>query len=187
VSLLTKAQMREFIAANDFHSPEDIQRALKALLAETLQTMLDAELDTHLGYPKHAPGPKPTANRRNGRYPKTVTSEYGEVTLAVPRDRAGSFAPAVVPPHQTTLGGIEDPVVARYARGMSTRDIQAQLADRYGVAIAPALVSHSTDQLLPRITEGQQLLPGGVPGRDSLQRARGRARGHQGRLYGGGH
>jgi putative transposase len=74
VSLLTKDQMREFMAANDFQSPEDIQRALTALFAETLQTMRDAELDTHLGYPKHAPGPKPTANRRNGRYPKQVTT-----------------------------------------------------------------------------------------------------------------
>lgn len=64
----------------------------------------------------------------------------------MPRDRDGSVPPAVVPPHQTTMVGIEDQVGARYARGMSTRDIQAQLADRYGVEISRALVSHSTDQ-----------------------------------------
>ncbi len=156
MSLLSPEQMREFIATNHFRTPEDVQTALKGLFAETLQAMLDAELDTHLGYPKHAPGPKPTANRRNGRYPKQVTTEYGEVALQVPRDRDGSFQPTVVPPHQTTMVGIEDQVVALYARGMSTRDIQAQLADLYGVEISPALVSHSTDKLLPRITEWQQ-------------------------------
>jgi putative transposase len=78
------------------------------------------------------------------------------VALQVPRDRDGSVAPTVVPPHQTTMVGIEDQVVALYARGMSTRDIQAQLADLYGVAISPALVSNITDKLLPRITEWQQ-------------------------------
>jgi len=156
VALLSQEQMREFITTNHFRTPEDVQAALKGLFAETLQAMLDAELDTHLGYAKHATGPKPTANRRNGRYPKQVTTEYGEVAVQVPRDRDGSFTPAVVPPHQTTMVGIEDQVVALYARGMSTRDIQAQLADLYGVEISPALVSNITDKLLPRITEWQQ-------------------------------
>ena len=78
------------------------------------------------------------------------------MALAVPRDRDGSFTPVVVPPQQTPTVGIEDQVIALYARGMSTRDIQAQLADLYGVEISPALVSNITDKLLPRITEWQQ-------------------------------
>ena len=156
MSMLTHEQMRDFIATHDFRSPEDVQRALKGLFAETLQAMLDSELETHLGYPKHQAGPKPTPNRRNGRYPKQVTTEYGEVALDVPRDRDGSFTPVVVPPHQTPRVGIEDQVIALYARGMSTRDIQAQLAHLYGVDISPALVSNITDKLLPRITEWQQ-------------------------------
>ena len=69
MSMLTHEQMRDFIATHDFRSPEDVQRALKGLLAETLQALLDGELETHLGYPKHQAGPKPTPNRRNGRYP----------------------------------------------------------------------------------------------------------------------
>lgn len=155
MSVLTKAQLREFIATHDFQSPAEIQQALKAIFAETLQTLLEGELDTHLGYAKYAIGDKPTANRRNGRSQKTVLSEYGEVGLAVPRDREGTFTPTIVPKHQTTMVGIEDQVVALYARGMSTRDIQAQLADLYGVDVSPAWVSIITDKLLPLITEWQ--------------------------------
>ncbi len=72
--------------------------------------------------------------------------------LEIPRDRDGRFTPVVVPPHQTTMVGMEDPGM----RGGPTRDIQAQLADLYGVEISPALVSNITDKLLPRITEWQQ-------------------------------
>ena len=147
--------MRDFIATHDFRSPEDVQRALKGLFAETLQAMLDGELET-VGLSQASGRPQATPNRRNGRYPKHVTTEYGEVPLAIPRDRDGSFTPVVVPPHQTTMVGIEDYVIARYARGMSTWDIQAQLADLYGVEISPALVSNITDQRLPRITEWPQ-------------------------------
>ena len=135
---------------------EDVQAALKAVFAETLQAMLDGELDTHLGYPKYAIQRKQTRNSRNGHSKKTVTSQYGEVDLAIPRDRQGTFDPVVVPKHQTTMVGIEDQIVALYARGMTTRDIQAQLTDLYGVEVSPTLVSNVTDKLLPVIQEWQQ-------------------------------
>ncbi len=93
MALLSQEQMREFIATNHFRTPEDVQTALTGLFAETLQAMLDAELETHLGYPKHAIGPKPTANRRNGRYPKQVTTQYGEGALQVPGTATGVSRP----------------------------------------------------------------------------------------------
>jgi len=155
MGLLSKEQLRQFIKENDFHSPEDIQAALKEVFASTMQEMLEAELETHLGYAKHAIKDKITDNSRNGHSRKTITSEYGEVDIAVPRDRKAEFAPLIVKKHQTHTVGIEDQVIALYARGISTRDIQAHLEHLYGVDVSPALVSNITDKLLPMIREWQ--------------------------------
>ena len=156
MSLLTPTQIKQFIAENQLRTPEDVQDALKAVFADTLQAMLDSELDTHLGYDKYAIQQKQTTNSRNGHSRKTVTSQYGDVELAIPRDREGTFTPIVVPKHQTTMVGIEDQIIALYARGMTTRDIQTHLTDLYGVDISPTLVSNVTDKLLPVIQEWQQ-------------------------------
>ena len=156
MSLLTPTQIKQFIAENQLRTPEDVQDALKAVFADTLQAMLDSELDTHLGYDKYAIQQKQTTNSRNGHSRKTVTSQYGDVELAIPRDREGTFTPIVVPKHHTTMVGIEDQIIALYARGMTTRDIQTHLTDLYGVDISPTLVSNVTDKLLPLIQEWQQ-------------------------------
>ncbi len=118
--------------------------------------MLEGELDAHLGYAKYALQDKQTRNSRNGRSRKTLTSPHGDVELAVPRDREGTFEPAIVPKHQRTMPAIENQIMALYARGMTTRDIQAQLADLYGIDVSPAMVSNITDKLLPVIAEWQQ-------------------------------
>lgn len=156
MSLLSSAQLRQFIAENPLKTAEDVQEALKAVFAETLQAMLEAELHTHLGYDKYAIQSKQTPNSRNGHSKKTMRTQYGDVDLAIPRDRQGTFEPAVVPKYQTTLPGIEDQIVALYARGMTTRDIQAQLTDLYGMEVSPTLISNVTDKLLPLIQEWQQ-------------------------------
>ena len=156
MSILSKDQIKQFIAAYQIQSADDLQAALKDVFAETLQAMLDGELDTHLGYAKYAIQDKQTSNSRNGRSRKTLTSPHGDVTLAVPRDREGTFEPVIVPKHQTTMPTIEDQIVALYARGMTTRDIQAQLTDLYGIDVSPTLVSNVTDKLLPIIQEWQQ-------------------------------
>ena len=156
MSLLTPAQLKQFIAENHLTSAQDVQEALKAVFAETLQAMLEGELNTHLGYEKYAIDHKQTPNSRNGRSKKTLSTQYGDVELAIPRDRQGTFEPAVVPKYQTTMPGIEDQIVALYARGMTTRDIQAQLQDLYGMDVSPTLISNVTDKLLPVIQEWQQ-------------------------------
>ncbi|MFC5649550.1 transposase, partial [Paenibacillus solisilvae] len=124
MGLWTKQQLRDFIKENKLVSAQDAQNALKDLFAETLQEMLEGEMDAHLGDQKHDMQNKQTTNRRNGKSKKTITSEYGEQQLSIPRDREGEFEPLVVKKHQSNVIGIEDQIVALYAKGVSTREIQ---------------------------------------------------------------
>lgn len=126
--LLNKEQLRQFIKENNLKSAQDVQNALKEMFAETLQEMLEAELlDDSLGYTKNDAKNKNTTNRRNGPSNKSVRSEYGEIDLTIPRDRDGEFEPAVVKKHQKNVTGIEDQILALYAKGVSTREIQDHL------------------------------------------------------------
>lgn len=127
MGLWTKQQLREFIKENNLVSAQDAQNALKDLFAETIQEMLEAEMDTHLGYGKHEVKAKLTPNSRNGKSRKTVVSEYGEQEIAIPRDRLGEFEPLVVKKHQSNVTGIEEQIIALYAKGISTREIQDHL------------------------------------------------------------
>jgi transposase-like protein len=120
-----------------------------------LQEALEAELDTELGYPKNGQKPEPAANRRNGHTKKTVRSEHGEIALCVPRDRTGEFEPAIVKKHQKEVTGIEDQILALYAKGVSVRDIQDHLSRLYGVDVSPTLISNVTSRIMPLIREWQ--------------------------------
>ena len=104
---------------------------LTALVRQVLQTGLEVEMTDHLGYEPHAVDGRGTGNSRNGSYPKTVTTEVGQVRLRVPRDRNASFDPVTVPKGQRRLDGLTGNVVSLYAKGMTTGDIQAHLADTY--------------------------------------------------------
>lgn len=136
MGLWTKEQLRQFIKENKLVTAQDSQNTLKDLFAETIQEMLEAEMDTHLGYDKHDVKSKQTTNSRNVKSRKTVTSEYGDQEIVIPRDRQGEFEPLVVKKHQSNVTDIEDQIVALYAKGVSTRDIQDHLAnitlERYG-------------------------------------------------------
>ncbi|WP_278342162.1 IS256 family transposase [Parageobacillus thermoglucosidasius] len=136
-------------------SVEDVQSALKELFAETLQEMLEAELETSLGYAKHDVKNKQTTNSRNGYSKKTVRSEYGDITLKVPRDREGEFEPVIVKKNQSNVTGIEDQIIAMYAKGVSTRDIQDHLQQLYGIEVSPAFISNVTNKIVPLIKEWQ--------------------------------
>jgi putative transposase len=128
---------------------------LKELFAETLQEMLEGELDTHLGYDKHDTKNKQTSNSRNGKSKKTVVSEYGEQEIEIPRDRQGEFNPIVVKKHQSNVTGIEDQIIALYAKGVSTRDIQDHLDHLYGIEVSPTMISNVTNKIVPLIKEWQ--------------------------------
>ncbi|GLI10907.1 IS256 family transposase [Paenibacillus tyrfis] len=153
--LLSKQELRQFVKEHNFQSAEDIQRTLKELFAEVLQEALEAELDTHLGYERHDVKNKQTRNSRNGYSKKTVTSEYGDVEIEVPRDRLGEFEPVVVKKNQTNVTGIEEQIIALYAKGVSTRDIQDHLQGLYGVEVSPTLISNVTNKIVPLIKEWQ--------------------------------
>lgn len=151
----SKDQVKAFIKDNELKTMADVQSALKELFADTLQEMLEAELDHELGYEKHDVANKQTPNSRNGKSKKTITSEYGEQEIRVPRDRNGEFEPMIVKKHQSNVTGIEDQIIAMYAKGVSTRDIQDHLNHLYGIEVSPTMISNVTNKLIPLIKEWQ--------------------------------
>ena len=153
--IMSQEQVRQFIKENEIQSVEDIQTVLKDMFAETLQGMLEAEMDTHLGYQKHEDDKKDTTNRRNGHSAKTVRSDYGEVELEIPRDREGEFGPLIVKKGQRNVTGIEEQIISLYAKGVSTRDIQGHLEQLYGIEVSPTLISNITNKIMPTIKEWQ--------------------------------
>jgi transposase-like protein len=151
----SKDKVKEFIQDGDIKSMADVQSALKDLFGQTLQAMLEGELDHHLGYAKGEATSKQTDNRRNGYGSKSVRSEYGEVELAVPRDRESAFEPLIVGKRQKNVAGIEEQILALYAKGVSCREIQDHLQQLYGIEVSPTLISNITDKVLPKIQEWQ--------------------------------
>ena len=128
---------------------------LSQLTRTVLERALGAELDDHLGYVKGDPAGNGSGNSRNGSYDKTVTTAAGPVRIGVPRDRNGSFEPKIVPKGQRRLGQVDDMILSLYARGMTTRDIRAHLAEVYGAEVSPALVSGVTSVVAEEITAWQ--------------------------------
>ena len=142
----------------DYPDPQDIlaeDGLLKQLTKAVIERCLETELDSHLGYPKHARTGTTTGNRRNGHSPKTLKGEQGQVEIDVPRDRQGNFEPQLVKKGQTRLEGFDDKILALYARGMTTRDIQAQLQELYRVEVSPTLISNVTEAVLDEVRQWQ--------------------------------
>jgi len=132
----------------DYQKPEDLlgqDGLLKQLQKRLLEKALGAELTVHLGYGKHAPAGKNTGNSRNGTSPKTMKGEFGNLELATPRDRNGTFEPQIVAKGQRRFEGFDQAIISLYARGMTTREIEGHLLEIYGVEVSPALVSQVTD------------------------------------------
>jgi putative transposase len=152
--LVSQQQLAQYITEHGLSTIADVQQLVKELFGATLQAMLEAELTHTLGHPKH--GPSQTGNRRNGHSAKTVRTESGELTVAIPRDRQGEHTPTLLPKYQKSFPSIEAQIVALYAKGMSTRDIQDHLQQVYGLDVSPMLVSTVTERLLPVIDAWQQ-------------------------------
>lgn len=134
---------------------EDVHKLLKSLFKGTLEEMLEAEMDEHLGYEKHDFAGNNSGNSRNGYGKKTLQTELGETELLVPRDRNGTFSPQVVEKRQTKSEDLEGRIIAMYAKGMSTRDIEDHLRDIYGVEASASLISRITDKIMPTLQEWQ--------------------------------
>lgn len=161
--LRSKAEELASEIAGQAKTAEDLQGLMGLMMKSALERMLDTEMDVHLGRKTLDGHPQPAAdrpakpkkrspNRRNGRSKKTVQGDLGELTIATPRDRDGSFDPQLIGKHQRRVPGFDEKILALYAKGMTTRDIQEIVQELYGVAISATLVSEITADLDAEVT-----------------------------------
>lgn len=128
-----------------------IQQMIKAVL----ERALDVEMADHLGYDKGDPAGTGSGNSRNGFTSKTVITTAGQARIDVPRDRNGTFAPTIVPKRVRRLGGTTDMILSLYARGMTTRDIKAHLAEVYGIDVSHETIAKVTEVVVEEIRAWQ--------------------------------
>ena len=147
--------LRKLIKQYNLKDTKDIKNMLKDLFGNTIQEMLEAELEEDLGYSKYDYKNKETQNSRNDHSGKTLKSDHGKIDIKVPRDREGEFEPKIVKKNQTDVSSIEDQVLSMYGKGMTVRDIKTHLSDLYGIDSSPELISRITDKILPLISEWQ--------------------------------
>lgn len=138
----------------EIETPQDLSSAIKDLFKDSLQEMMNAEFDTTMGYSKYDKKTEKT-NYRNGVSKKKLKSEFGEFDFETPRDRNGEFEPTLVPKNKRDISGIEGKIISLYGRGLSTREINEQIQDLYGIEISSTMVSNITDQILPKIRDWQ--------------------------------
>ena len=151
--LQSRAQQLATEFASQATTVEELNELMRLMLKSGLERMLDTEMDVHLGRrslesatetvasSRPAEKTKRSPNRRNGRSRKTVQGDLGEVTLSTPRDRDGTFEPQLVEKHQRRVPGFDEKILALYAKGMTTRDIQQIVRELYGVDVSATLVS----------------------------------------------
>lgn len=156
ISKERKEFIQQFIAENDIRSARDIEIALKDMMKETLQEMLENELTEQLGYTKYEYSDDEKTNYRNGYSKKTVHSTNGDIELNIPRDRNGEFEPIIVEKGSKDISNIEEKIIRMYARGISNREIYNQMQELYGVKISPDMVTAITDKIIPNIKEWQK-------------------------------
>lgn len=152
-----RSKIRELLDMSNITSMDDIQNLFKETIAEFMEDGLETELDDELGYSRYDYCNKNTENSRNGHSSKTLRTSFGDVEVAVPRDRKGEFEPQLLKKNQTSISqDIEDKILSMYAKGMTTGDIEAHIQDIYGVDVSDTTVSRITDKILPVAKEWQQ-------------------------------
>ena len=138
----------------------ELSEVMRSLMKTALERMLNSEMDVHLGGNKSGaeesegedlhedgPLPSPSKNRRNGYSAKTIQGDMGKLPLEIPRDRNSSFEPQLIGKHQRRIPGFDEKLLALYAKGMTTRDIQDIVKELYGVDVSPTLISEITEDL----------------------------------------
>lgn len=152
-----RGKIRELLQTSNISSMDDIQNLFKETIAEFMENGLDAELDDELGYSKYDYKNKDTDNSRNGRSSKKLRTSFGDVEVAVPRDRKGEFEPQLLKKNQTSVSqDIEEKILSMYAKGMTTSDMESHIRDIYGVEVSDTTISRITDKILPIAKEWQQ-------------------------------
>jgi len=158
MSLINHTELKRQIQTGEFTSLNHITDDFKNILREVIQTASEEELSSHLGYQKHSIRTQDdidNPNYRNGHNKKTLKSKYGNVDVAIPRDRQGDFEPQLVKKRDVILEGSEDLILSLYAKGMTVRDIQNHLDDLYGYQRSTQTISNMTEKIMLKVSEWQ--------------------------------
>lgn len=140
----------------DTKTAEDVELLFRQMKKVLMERILSGELTHHLGYERGAEKPEGVANHRNGTTPKTVLSEEGAIPLAIPRDRAGTFAPQLIPKNARRLPRFDQNVLSLYARGMTVSEIREHLEELYQVEVSGEMISTVTDEVMEEVAQWQQ-------------------------------
>ncbi len=151
-----EAIAKSIIETYDPKSAEDIQDALKSIFGPIFESMLNGEMEHHLGYSSNDHSEKETTNRRNGHGKKTLKTSMGDIEIKTPRDRDASFEPEAIPKRTTDVSSIESKVLSMYAKGLSQRDIADIIEDIYGFRISHEKISIITDSVLEELAAWQR-------------------------------
>lgn len=141
--------------AKSIKTERDLAALSKHLLKLTVERAMNAELDDHLGYEKHAVEGKNSGNSRNGYSSKTLKGDFGEVEIVTPRDRNSTFEPQLIRKGQSRITEFDEQILALYAKGMTTRDIADTFREMYGAEVSHSLISKVTESVLDEITTWQ--------------------------------
>jgi len=151
--VLNQVLTAEFL--KQFKDSGELNGFMEELYARAMEQMLEGEMDSHLGYEKHSAEGTNSGNSRNGKTSKSVKTTLGEVELEVPRDRNSSFEPVLIPKRSRKVEALEDIIISLYARGMTVRDIEAQIREVYGYNISDSTISNVTAKVQTLVTEWQ--------------------------------
>ena len=128
---------------------------VQRLIKDVLENILEVEMGEHLGRDKYDRQTDIDQDDRNGYSKKTLRSSFGDVDLDVPRDRKAEFEPQIIKKYETVCNELDKKIISLYAKGMSTRDIQAEVEDLYGITLSPSMISKITDKVIATATEWQ--------------------------------
>ena len=154
-----REMMQGYLKENDISikSGNDVNSIMRDMMSVLLEGALDEELNEKLGYSKYDYRNKETDNSRNGRSKKTMRTSYGDMDIAIPRDRKGKYEPQLIPKYQNTVTqDMEEKIIFMYAKGMTTRDIEAYLKELYDLDISDSTISRITDKIMPLVKEWQE-------------------------------
>ena len=154
-----REMMKDYLKNNDVHIKDgtDVNSVMRDMMSVLLEGVLDEELDEELGYSKYDYRNKDTDNSRNGHSSKTMHTSYGDMDVAIPRDRNGEFEPQVIKKYQNTVTqDMEEKIISMYAKGMTTSDIESHMRELYDIDISDSTISRITDKILPIVREWQE-------------------------------
>ena len=154
-----RKMMQGYLKENDISikSGNDVNSIMRDMMSVLLEGALDEELNEELGYSKYDYRNKETDNSRNGHSKKTMRTSYGDMDIAIPRDRKGEYEPQLIPKYQNTVTqDMEEKIISMYAKGMTTGDIEAHLKELYDLDISDSTISRITDKIMPLVKEWQE-------------------------------